>query len=356
MAGDLCLEIVSRPVPPELARYSRQVILPRLGVEGQRRLASARVLVLGIGALGTAVASSMVRAGVGHVRLVDRDYIELDNLQRQSLFDEEDIAAGLPKAVAAGRKLRKANSAVRVEAIVADAGPSNIEGFVSDCTLVLDGCDNFEARLLLNDACLKHRVPWIYGAAIGTSGCTFTVLPGDGPCFRCVIAAVPPAGAVETCETAGVLGAVPQAVAAMQAAEAVKLLAGRRHELVRAMRFVDLWEGSFETLALSKGPQPCPACDLGSFEYLEGARKAGSFRVCGRDAVQVDPGPVPAPDFPALAGKLGSLGIVKFNEHMLRFQEGGGLDMTLFPDGRAIIKGASDEAAARAAYARYIGS
>jgi ribulose-bisphosphate carboxylase large chain len=257
-------------VPPDLARYARQVILPGLGVEGQRRLADARVLVLGVGALGGALASSMVRAGVGFVRIVDRDNVEIGNLQRQTLYDEEDVAAGLPKVATAGRKLARANSSVRVEAVTADAGPRNIEALVTDCSLVLDGTDNFETRLLLNDACLKHGVPWIYGAVIGTGGCTFTILPGDGPCFRCLVSSLPAAGTVPTTATAGVLGMTPQAVAALQATEAIKLLAGRRADLVRGVRFLDLWDGSFEELKVAKGPLPCPACDMARYEYLDG--------------------------------------------------------------------------------------
>ncbi len=297
----------------------------------------------------------MVRAGVGFVRLVDRDFIELDNLQRQSLFDEADIAAGLPKAVAAARKLGLANGAVRLEAVTVDIGPDNVERLVKDCDLVLDGSDNFELRLLLNDACLRHRVPWIYGAAIGSAGCTFTILPGGGPCFRCLLPVLPAPGSVPTCETEGVLGASPQAVAAMQAAEGIKILTGHRGDLVRRIRFVDLWEGTFEQMEISKSDQPCPACDLGRYEYLDAVRRPGGTRMCGRTAVQVDPGSVLPPDFAALARRLEAVGSVRFNEYLLRFQSEG-IEISLFPDGRAIVKGARDEASARASYARFIGS
>ncbi len=331
-------------------------MLPRLGVEGQRRLTSSRVLVVGIGALGGALASSMVRAGAGFVRIVDRDDIELGNLQRQSLYDEDDISAGLPKAVTAARKLARANSSIRIEAVTANVSPGNVEDLVKDCSLVLDGSDNFETRLLLNDACLKHRVPWIYGAVIGTGGCTFTILPGEGPCFRCIIASQPAPGAVPTTETAGVLGMAPQAVAALQAAEAIKLLAGRRADLVRGMRFLDLWEGSCEELKVSKGPQPCPACDLSRFDYLDGAAVPGGTKVIGRVAVQVDPGLGPVPDFAVLAPRMAVHGKVTFNEYLLRLEASSGLVLVLFADGRVIVKGTGDEAAARAACARYIGS
>lgn len=345
----------SSSLPPELSRYARQVVFPRIGVEGQRRLASSRVLVAGIGALGSAAASLLVRAGVGFVRLVDRDFIELDNLQRQTLFDEEDIAAGLPKAVAAVRKLALANSAVSLEAVTADIRSDNIEGLMKDCDLVLDGSDNFELRLLVNDACLRHRVPWIYGAAIGSLGCTFTILPGDGPCFRCLLPAPPAPGSVPTCETAGVLASAPQVVAAMQAAEAVKILTGHQGDVVRQMRFVDLWSGTFDQVEIGRGAERCPACGLGRFEYLDAARKPGGTKMCGRTAMQVDPGPLPPPEFSSLAGRLAGVGSVRFNEYLLRF-ESAGIEISLFPDGRAIIKGVRDEASARAAYSRFIGS
>ena len=349
-------ELLPEPVPADLARYTRQVILPRVGVEGQRRLASSRVLVVGLGALGGALASSIVRAGIGFVRLVDRDDVEIGNLQRQSLYDEDDIASGLPKAVTAARKLARANSSIKIEAITADVSPRNIEALVKDCSLVLDGSDNFETRLLLNDACLKHRVPWIYGAVIGTGGCTFTILPGDGPCVRCVISSLPVAGTVPTTETAGVLGMTPQAVSALQAAEAIKLLTGHRNDLVRGIRFLDLWEGSFEELKVAKGPQPCPACDMANYEYLNGAGNGGTTKMIGRAVVQVDPGPGQAPDLAALSRKLARAGKVTCNSSLLRLETTSGLVLALFADGRAIVKGAGDEAAARAACARYFGS
>ena len=341
--------------PEDLARYSRQMLLSRIGVEGQRRLSQSRVLVVGIGALGSTLAAFLVRAGVGFVRLVDRDFIELDNLQRQTLFDEQDIAAGLPKAIAAAEKLRRANSAVTVEPIVADVTAANVERFVEGCNLALDGSDNFEVRLLLNDACLKGRVPWVYGAAIGTTGSTMTFVPGDGPCFRCLVPDIPAPGTVPTCETAGVLATVPQVVASLQATEAIKLLCGHGEDLVRQMRFLDLWAGTVESLEIRKGSERCPACDDGRYEYLEGGRGSGSATMCGRTAVQVDPGPVGAPDFGTLSERLALVGEVSFNRYMLKFKSSG-KELVLFRDGRAIIKGTSDVTAARAMYARYVGA
>jgi molybdopterin/thiamine biosynthesis adenylyltransferase len=339
----------------DLSRYSRQVILAKIGAQGQERLAASRALVVGVGALGTAIASLLVRAGCGRVRLVDRDFIELDNLQRQTLFDEGDIAAGLPKAVAAAEKLRRANSSVSVEPVVADVTPGNILALLSECDVVLDGSDNVETRLLLNDACLKNRVPWVYGAAIGMTGATMPIIPGKGPCFRCIVPSQPAPGALPTCETAGVLGTVPQMVAAFQVTEAIKLLTGHSEDLVTQMRYVDAWAGTVEALEIRKGAEPCPACDLSRFDFLEGGGGGATAKMCGRTAVQVDPGKVAAPDFPGLSKRLAPLGEVRFNPYMLRFHAGD-KEIVLFPDGRAIIKGTGDEAAARALYARYIGA
>jgi adenylyltransferase/sulfurtransferase len=339
----------------DLTRYSRQILLQKIGAEGQRRLGSSRALVVGMGALGTALASLLVRAGCGFVRIVDRDFIELDNLQRQTLFDEDDIAKGLPKAVAAAEKLRRANASVAVEAVVADVTAGNITRLVEGSDVVLDGCDNVETRLLLNDACLKLRVPWVYGAAIGMTGATMPIVPGQGPCFRCIVPSQPAPGALPTCETVGVLGTVPQIVASLQVTEAIKILTGHVADLVTQMRYVDVWVGIIEALEIGKGKEPCPACDLARFEFLEGTRGGGSAKMCGRTAVQVDPGKVAPADFQALSVRLGSLGEVKFNQYMLRFHAGD-KEIVLFPDGRAIIKGTSDESAARALYARFIGA
>lgn len=338
-----------------IRRYSRQVILSKIGQEGQKRLAGARALVMGVGALGSSLASFMVRAGCGTVALVDRDFIELDNLQRQVLFDEEDISAGLPKAVAAAQKLRKANTAVTVEPVVADVTPANILRLMEGCDIVLDGSDNVETRLLLNDASLALRVPWVYGAAIGMTGATMAFLPGQGPCFRCIVPTQPSPGALPTCETAGILGTVPAIVAALQATEAIKLLTGNPADVVRQMRFIDAWAGTVEALDIRKGSEPCPACDLGKLEFLEGGRGGGSAKLCGRSAVQVDPGLVAAPDFKSLSLRLASLGDVSYNAYLLKFRAGE-KEIVLFPDGRAIIKGTGDEAAARALYARFIGA
>jgi adenylyltransferase/sulfurtransferase len=338
----------------DLRRYSRQTLLSEIGLEGQERLRYARVVVIGVGALGTALASGVVRAGVGYIRLVDRDFIEEHNLQRQTLFDEDDIAANLPKAVAAANKLRRINHLVTVDPIVSDVGPDNVETYIRDCDVVLDGGDNFEVRMLVNDACLKHSVPWIYGAAIGMYGMTAPFLPGEGPCFRCMISDLPAPGSVDTCDTVGVLGTVPQVVAALQVTEALKLLTGQPEALCRDLRYIDVWRGTTERIQLARQPS-CPACDLEDFEFLEGRRGTSSSALCGRDAVQVKPRDVPAPNFAALVPRLAPLGEVTHNDYLLRFRTEGH-ELTLFRDGRAIIKGTSDPGVARALYARYLGS
>jgi molybdopterin-synthase adenylyltransferase len=339
----------------DIRRYSRQVLLPKIGLEGQGRLVGSRALVIGVGALGSSLASFLVRAGCGTVRLVDRDFIELDNLQRQTLFDEDDISTGLPKAVAAAQKLRRANTAVTVEPIVADVTPANILGLMDGCAVVLDGSDNVETRLLLNDASLKLRVPWVYGAAIGMTGATMTFIPGQGPCFRCIVPAQPAPGALPTCETEGILGTVPAIVAALQATEAIKLLSGNGRDVVGQMRFIDAWAGTVEALEIRKGDEPCPACDQARYEFLGGRRGGSSAKLCGRTAVQVDPGSAAAPDFESLSLRLAPLGDVSYNAYLLKFRTGE-KEIILFSDGRAIIKGTGDEAAARALYARFIGA
>jgi molybdopterin/thiamine biosynthesis adenylyltransferase len=340
--------------PDALRRYSRQVILPDFGVVGQESLLKSRVVILGVGALGTNLASAIVRAGVGYVRLVDRDFIEEHNLQRQVLFDEDDIKANLPKAIAAAEKLRRINHQVTIEPIVTDINPDNIESLIGDCDLILDGADNFELRMLLNDACIKHHMPWIYGAVIGTYGMTMPILPDGGPCFRCFITDLPAPGSTPTCDTAGVLGTAPQVIAAFQVTEALKLLTGNQDRVIRKLRYVDLWHGDFEELQVIKAEGECPACQLHQFEFLEGKYHTRSETLCGRDAVQVKPKTVSPQDLGALAQRLAQVGEVQYNAYLLRLKVGG-YNITFFKDGRAIIYGTHDEAIARSVYAQYFG-
>ncbi len=347
-------ELMTEDVPKVLHRYSRQIRLPKIGVEGQKRLLDARVVIIGVGALGTALASGAVRAGVGFVRLVDRDYIEEHNLQRQLLFDEDDIAADLPKAVAAAEKLRRVNHQVTIEPVVTDVNAGNVEALIADCDLVLDGGDNFEVRMLINDACLKHGRPWVYGAAIGMHGMTAPFTPGHGPCFRCMVGDLPAPGTVDTCDMVGVLGTVPQVIAALQVTEALKLLTGRIDDLCRDLRILDVWRGTLEQVGLTDRTDDCPACGEGRFEFLEGCQGTGTTALCGRDAVQVKPRQAQRPDFPTLALRLAPLGEVVHNAYLLRFRTENH-ELTLFRDGRAIIKGTADAGVARSLYARYVG-
>jgi len=330
------------------------MLLPQVGEAGQEKLLAASAAVIGCGALGTVVASSLVRAGVGRVKIVDRDYIELNNLQRQILFDEEDIARGLPKTIAAAEKLRKVNSQVRIQPIVADVNPDNVEEIIGDVDLVLDGTDNFETRFLINDACVKHGIPWVYGAVLATYGMTMTIIPHRTPCFRCFLAEMPVPGSTPTCDTVGVLGPAVNIVASLEVIEGLKLLMVREEELHGRLIYVDAWASTLERMELEKRDKPCPACDLGQFEFLEAQQGSYLTRLCGREAMQVNVRGEVKVSFPGLAERLNPVGRVTFNDYMLRFQVDS-YELTVFPDGRTIIKGTTDEALARTLYAKYIG-
>lgn len=335
-------------------RYSRQVIVPGVGEEGQGRLAGSNVVIIGCGALGTVIASSLVRAGVGRVRIVDRDFIEYHNLQRQILFDEEDIKSELPKAVAAERHLRKINSDIEIEGIVADANRTNIEGFVEGADLVMDGLDNFEARFLINDVSLKHGIPWVYGAAIGASGMTAGFIPGKTPCFRCLSGSAPAPGAVGTCDTAGVLGPAPFVVGSLQSAAAIKMLVGAE-DPEPALTVIDIWGGTFSRLRLGHRPD-CPAC-AGRYEFLEGRASLEAASLCGQNVVQVLNASPMQMSLDELADRLAPVtGSMARSEHMIRFSVGEDREMIVFPDGRALVRNTTDESLARRLYARYIGT
>ena len=340
--------------PDSLNRYARQSILAEIGVEGQRRLSRSAVAVIGCGALGTNIANSMVRAGVGRVRIIDRDFVELSNLQRQVLFDEEDSKQRLPKAIAAALKLRRINSQVLVEAVVTDIHPGNVERMINDVDLVLDGTDNFEARFLINDACVKLNVPWIYGAVIATVGMTLPIIPHQTPCFRCLLSGLPPAGSTPTCDTAGVLGTTAAIIAALEVTEALKLLTGKVEALQRKLYYVDVWNGVTERLEISKEGSLCPTCDLGQFDFLEARAGSRLTSLCGHDAVQISLEHETEISFLQLAERLRSVGQVSFNAYLLRFSVDS-YEFFMFPNGRTIIKGCTDPAAARTLFARYIG-
>jgi adenylyltransferase/sulfurtransferase len=335
-------------------RYSRQRLYGPIGVVGQERLAAARVALIGCGALGTHLAQHLVRAGVGTMRICDRDFVELDNLQRQVLFDEDDVRANLPKAAAAAAKLARVNSGVRVEARVVDVVPGNVESLVDGADLVLDGTDNFETRFLLNDACVKLGKPWVYGGCVGSYGMVLAVIPGVTACFRCVIGDLPAPGSSPTCDTAGVLGPAVGVVASLQAAEAIKILTGHRDAIAPGLVTLDIWANTQSSFKAARDPS-CPACGKRSFEFLEGRSSGFATTLCGRNAVQVSPGGGGSLDLADLERRLRAVGTVARNEYLLKFGTGE-LELTVFPDGRAIVKGTDDPAKAKAAYAKFVGA
>src|SRR5262245_18380208 len=339
-----------------LERYSRQIRFPGIGEDGQRRLLASHVTLCGCGALGTVLANALVRAGIGHLRLVDRDFIETNNLQRQVLFDEHDVAENLPKAEAAARKLGAINSSVHVEPVVADIDRTNILELVRDADLILDGTDNFEIRYLINDAAVKLGKPWVYGGCIGSHGQTMTILPGETPCLRCVFEAAPAPGEAATCETAGVLPQIVNIVASFQAAEAFKILTGRREQINRDLIYIDVWENVHRRIKIAPllGKVDCPCCGRRRFEWLEGEQGSHTTSLCGRNAVQVAHRSATRLDFEQMAVHLDALGEVSYNSFLLRVVVEGH-ELTVLRVGLSIIKGTSDIDRARTLYARYIG-
>jgi molybdopterin/thiamine biosynthesis adenylyltransferase len=345
----------------DFARYSRQMRYPPIGEEGQRRLAASRALVCGCGALGSVIANTLVRAGVGKLRIVDRDFLELNNLQRQVLYDEADVAAALPKAIAAAEKLRRINSSVEIEPIVADVEAGNILALCDRCDVILDGTDNFETRFLLNEAAIKLKIPWVYGGCIGAEGQTLTILPGETPCFRCVMNEPPPPGTSPTCDTAGIVGPIINVIASMQACEAIKILAGHREATSRTLTLIDVWTNQLRQLGLGRlqSAGGCATCRGEEFPWLAGQRGSRSAVLCGRNSVQLSHPPTDdgaaQVDLEAMAKKLEAIGPVVRNKYLLRCTIGEYV-ITLFPDGRAIIGGTSDIAEARTLYAKYVGA
>jgi adenylyltransferase/sulfurtransferase len=339
-----------------LERYSRQMRFPGIGEAGQRKLRDARVTLCGCGALGTVLANALVRAGVGHLRLIDRDFIETSNLQRQVLFDEQDVAENLPKAEAAARKLGHINSSVYVEPVVTDIDRTNIVELVSDADLILDGTDNFEVRYLINDAAVKLGKPWVYGGCIGSHGQTMTIVPGQTPCLRCVFEEAPAPGETGTCETAGVLGPIVNIVASFQATEALKVLTGRMDAINRELIYVDVWDNVQRRIKIAPlfGKVDCPCCRRRKFEWLDGAQGSQTTSLCGRNAVQVSHRVPSKLNFEEMARHLELMGEVSYNRFLLKFNVES-YEFTVFPDGRAIIKGTSDEDKARTLYAKYVG-
>lgn len=340
--------------PGQFEKYSRQILFAGIGEEGQQRLLQSSAVLVGCGALGTVAANLLVRAGVGRLRIIDRDFVEFSNLQRQTLFEESDARESLPKAVAAHRRLTAINSDAIVEPVVADLNPENARELLSGFPLILDGTDNFETRLLINDAAIAFGVPWIYAAAVASYGLTFTILPGETACLACLLESngkLTSFGFEETCDTAGILNSAASVIASIEAAEAAKLLAGKPEALNGRLVSCDVWTGRFQSIRVARNPQ-CRACVHRDFIYLEGEAQP-HVTMCGRDSVQIhersrrlDLGELGRRIEKTVAG-------VRRNDFLLRFRVPP-YELTVFPDGRAVIKGTRDPAVARSLYARYI--
>ena len=333
-------------------RYSRQVLFRGVGAEGQRRLAASRVAIIGCGATGSVLASLLARAGVGTLRIIDRDYVEPSNLQRQSLFDEADAADSIPKAIAAAKKIPAFNSQIVVEPHVADLTPSTITALLENAQLILDGTDNFETRYLINDFAVKNSLPWIYTAAVGSYAVTLNVIPRQTACLACVFPE-PPQGTLETCETAGILNSAVNLAASIAATEALKFLVGAVEHLRRTLLSFDVWLNDRAEINAEKPRPGCPTCDRHEFPYLAGEGRP-HITLCGRNSVQIHERNRPL-DLAEMGELLRPHGTVRHNQFVLKFWREP-YELTLFPDGRAIIKGTTDPAVARSLYARFIGS
>ena len=333
-------------------RYSRQILFPPIGAEGQKRLAAARIAIIGCGATGSALASLLARAGVGYLRIVDRDYVEPSNLQRQVLFDESDAVESLPKAIAAARKIKAFNSDIVVEPHTADLTPQNVGELLSGVDVLLDGTDNFETRYLINDFSVSRGIPWIYAAAVASYAVTMTVLPGEMACLACIFPDSP-RGMVETCDTSGILNSAVNFIASIASTEAIKLLVGARDKLRRTLLSYDVWSNDFAEISAARPRAGCRACDLHDFVHLAGEGRP-HITLCGRNSVQIHERQRPI-DFDEVTRRLTPHGPVRHNEFVLKFWRDP-YELTLFPDGRAIIKGTTDTAVARSLYARYVGS
>jgi molybdopterin/thiamine biosynthesis adenylyltransferase len=342
---------------PTLERYVRQMRFAPLGEAGQRRMLDSRVLIVGCGALGTVLANTLARAGVGHLRIVDRDFIETNNLQRQILFDEQDVADELPKAIAAANKLRRINSQIEIEPLVTDVDAANISTLCEGVDLILDGTDNFETRFLINDVAVKLNLPWVYGGCLGAEGQSMTILPGDTPCLRCLIPEPPAAGTTPTCDTAGIVSPIINVIASIESMEAIKILSGHREAISRTLTIIELWENRFRNMKLDtlRESVDCACCKRREFAWLDGDRGSHTAVLCGRNAVQIAPPSGTRLELGEMAKSLSSLGAVSQNAFLLRLA----VDkyrLTIFPDGRAIIGGTDDIAEAKSVYARYIGN
>jgi molybdopterin-synthase adenylyltransferase len=333
-------------------RYSRQVLFAGVGAEGQKRLSQSQVAIVGCGATGSSLATLLARSGVGKLRIIDRDYVEPSNLQRQALFDESDARDSIPKAIAAARQIARFNSQIVVEPHVADLVPGNVDALLGDTSLILDGTDNFETRYLVNDYAVKNSVPWIYAAAVGSYGVTLNILPAETACLSCIFPD-PPGGTIETCETAGILNSAVNLVASVAAAEALKLLVGASSKMRRTLLSWDAWTNDRAEVSAGHPRAGCSTCGERDFIHLAGEGRP-HITLCGRNSVQIHERMRPV-NFTEMTARLGPHGTVRHNDFVLKFWREP-YELTLFPDGRAIVKGTTDTAIARSLYAKYIGT
>ena len=334
-------------------RYSRQKVLRHIGPEGQEKLGKSRVAIVGMGALGSVQANLLARAGVGYLKLIDRDTVEMNNLQRQVLYTERDASENTPKAFAAAQRLREVNSEITIEEVISDLNGGNAETLLSDVDLVLDATDNMETRDLINEVCVKHRIPWIYGGALESEGMTMNILP-DGPCFACMTGRNNHAGAAETrtCSTVGVLNTLTSIVGSIQCTEALKILLGSP-EVRKTLLYLEIWDNEIREIATEKNPR-CPVCGRGEYWYLNHNAGIKATGFCGKDAVQVVPENGARPDLALMKEKLAPLGTVKLTRFCLDF-EGKEASFQLYPDGRAVIRHVDSEGKAKSVYTEYIG-
>jgi molybdopterin/thiamine biosynthesis adenylyltransferase len=340
-----------------LSRYARQAAFAPLGPDGQKRLRLTGAVLVGCGALGGATAELLVRAGIGGLRIIDRDIVELGNLQRQTLFDESDASEGIPKSEAAARRLRRINSGVEIESVVADVRPDNAAELLGNADLILDGLDNFETRYLVNDFAVQTGVPWIYGACLGAEARVLPILPQETPCLRCVWPDAPAPGTTETCATAGIIGPAVAVAAALQASAAIRILTGRILPADCRLIAVDVWSNRWQQVDVLSGYEPdaCPACGARRFDFLNSDAPRSAAVLCGRDSVQITPARPASLNLAQLAAKLPAHTRAKHNRFVVRFHADGH-DVTVFPDGRALVGGTSDVAVAQRVYATFVGA
>lgn len=340
----------------DLERYSRQILFHQMGETGQLKLLNSKVAIVGVGALGTVIANHLVRSGVGYIRLIDRDLVELSNLQRQTIFDEEDASLQLPKVIAAQKRLNKINSSVTIDAHIADINLDNAEELLTGMDCIVDGTDNFMTRFLINDAAVKYRIPWVHGAAVSSRGMFTTIIPGKTPCYRCLFPNVP-TGTGETCDTVGVLSPLTDIIGSFQALEAIKILIGEK--TTPNLEQIDIWDYSTMQMDISEGRNPhCPTCVNHQFDFLERSseQQIAYTTLCGRNTVQINPRIKRELDVRKLAGNLKQSGHVSGNDYLLRFSPDEDTSIVVFKDARVLIHGTNDVVKAKLLYSKYIGN